>query len=72
MRGGATYSVPSAPFRRAEIAESGPFFMMTTRIANRITEVRVTKPPPARPPMERRATPKVYVREGTRIATRPR
>lgn len=70
LMSGMTYSVPAGPFRAAQIAQGDRFIMETTRVASRVMDVRVMKPHAARPALDRRQTPKVYVRDGTRVATR--
>lgn len=70
LMSGMTYSAPAEPFRKAGIEAHGRFIMATKRVGKVVIEVRVSKPPEARPPTERRQTPKVYVKDGARIATR--
>lgn len=70
IRGGQVYSMMSEPLRKAGVVEGGPFVMSTTRVAGRIVEVKVQAPTEARPPMPRRGTPKVYLKDGQRMSTR--
>lgn len=70
LMGGMTYSVPTEPFRKADVKPGERFVMLTTRVNGRVVSCVVSKPPAARPPLDRRQTPKVYVREGERVVTR--
>lgn len=67
---GMTYGLPAVPFKRLSIAEGARFVLVVRRVGRAIIEVRVERPAEARPARPRQATPKVYLREGRKLATR--
>lgn len=69
---GMTYGLPAAPFRRLGIAQEGHFTLVIRRAGKTIVEIRVEPLARARPSRPRQATPKVYLRNGRRLATRKR
>lgn len=67
---GTTYAMPAKVLKDAGISEGSVFFVVTTYAGKTPLTSRVEAPPPARAPMRRMQTPKTYVRDGRRMATR--
>lgn len=70
MMGGMTYAMPSAPFIKTKLGPGDRFFLITKKVGGRVVEVRVEPPAAPKPALERRQTPKVYVKDGVRLTTR--
>lgn len=67
---GQTYGMPAEPLRKAGIAEGGMFFVVTTWSGKVPVESRVEPPSAPRAALEKRATPKVMVKDGAKLTTR--
>ena len=69
--GALSYGITAVPFRAAGIAEGEHFVLIVHRLRGAIIDVpRVEKHAAARPPIDRKATPKVLVRDGRKLSTR--
>lgn len=67
---GKTYGIPAAPLKKIGIAPQERFFLIVVRLEGNVQEVRVERPPPARPPRAAQAMPKVVMRDGKKLTTR--
>lgn len=67
---GQSYSLPAQPLRRLDMKPDERFVMLVTRRGKAVTEVRIERPPKARPALSRGAMPKVVVRDGKKLVTR--
>jgi len=67
---GTTYALPAEPMKKVGIKKGGRFVLLVTRSAGNVVEVRIEPPPRARPPLPRRPTPKVVVKDGRKLITR--
>ena len=67
---GQSHTMPSDPFRRLGLAEQERFLMVTTFVGRDVRDVRVERVPDARPMVAGRPVPKVYMRDGLKVATR--
>lgn len=67
---GATYALPSEPLKKIGVKPKGRFVLIVTRVGGEVVDISVEPPPEARPPMPRRATPKVMVKDGRKLITR--
>lgn len=69
---GTTYGMPAVPLRQVGIPEGGTFVIVTTWLGKTPIESRVEPPAVARPALDRRSgTPKIVVRSGRKLVTRP-
>lgn len=67
---GTTYALPAEPLRKVGIQPQGRFVLLVTRVGGDVSDISVEPPPKARPPMPRRPTPKVMVKDGRKLITR--
>lgn len=67
---GQTYGMPAESLRSAGIPEGGMFFMVTTWVGKVPVESHVEAPSAPRAPMDKRSTPKIMVRDGSKVVTR--
>lgn len=67
---GQTYSMPADPFRKLVLAENERFVMVTVYVGRQVRDVRIERAPDARPMIAGRPLPKVYMRDGLKVATR--
>lgn len=69
--GTLAFSMPSDDFRRLGIVEGQHFVLIVRRLRGAVLErPRIEAHAPARPMIDRKATPKVMVRDGRKLATR--
>jgi len=69
---GMAYAMPSAPLQQLGLSEGTRFMLIVVWQGRRPIDVHVEPIAPGRPALDRRGTPKVYVRNGQRLATRRR
>lgn len=69
---GMTYAMAAEPLRQLSLAEGARFMLVVLWQGRRPVSVHVEPIAPGRPGLERRGTPKVYVRDGQKLATRRR
>lgn len=69
---GMSYAMASAPLRQLGVAEGTRFMLVIVWQGRRPIDVHVENIAPGRPALDRRGTPKVYVRTGQKLATRRR
>lgn len=69
--GTLAFSMPADDFRRLGITEGQHFVLIVRRLRGAVLErPRIEPHAPARPVIDRKATPKVMVRDGRKLATR--
>lgn len=67
---GMTYAIPSAPLKKIGVTPEQRFMLVITRVAGDVRDVRVEPLARARPARQRRALPKVVVKDGKKLITR--
>jgi hypothetical protein len=67
---GQTYAMPSEPLKKIGVSEGDTFFVVTTWAGKVPLESRVELLAEPRARLEKRATPKVMVRDGAKLSTR--
>ncbi len=67
---GRILTMPAEPLRKIGVAAQQRFVLVTIYSGRDVVDVRVERAAEARPKIEGRPMPKVYVREGLKVATR--